>query len=83
MRRAAKLLADARRASASCRAFSNLPEATVYGGPAPRSARVTVRTLAAKYAKGDIITMVTAYDYPSAVHVRRLAELGRLLLARS
>jgi hypothetical protein len=45
------------------------PEVTVYTGPqSPRKA-VTLRTLRAKYEKGQPITMVTAYDYPSAVHV--------------
>lgn len=45
------------------------PEVTVYPGPqSPRKA-VTLRTLRAKYEKGQPITMVTAYDYPSAVHV--------------
>jgi hypothetical protein len=47
------------------------PEVTVYTGPqSPRKA-VTLRTLRAKYEKGQPITMVTAYDYPSAVHVGR------------
>lgn len=45
------------------------PEVTVYTGPqSPRKA-VTLRTLRSKYEKGQPITMVTAYDYPSAVHV--------------
>ena len=87
MRRAAALAAASRAARAllvensvagpcgaaplRCRGFSNLPEATVYGGPSPGSAkRVTLRTVASKYERGDIITMVTAYDFPSAVHVR-------------
>ena len=52
-------------------AFSNLPEATVYGGPSSAPAkRVTVRSVATKYTRGEVITMVTAYDFPSAVHVR-------------
>jgi hypothetical protein len=51
------------------------PEATVYSGPqSPRKA-VTLRTLRSKYEKGQPITMVTAYDYPSAVHVSRLWQL--------
>lgn len=61
------------------------PDAVVYGGPQARDAaggapsstsasttsrpRVTLRTLRAKYAAGERITMVTAYDYPSATHV--------------
>ncbi len=83
MRRAARTLAraaartltpaaDSSRTAlcAGARALSNLPESTVYGGPSPSVKRVTLRTVAAKYERGDIITMVTAYDYPSAVHVR-------------
>jgi 3-methyl-2-oxobutanoate hydroxymethyltransferase len=43
----------------------------VYGGPSTApSDRVTLRTLRAKYKRGEKITMVTAYDYPSATHVR-------------
>lgn len=42
----------------------------VYGGPSTSpSDRVTLRTLRGKYARGEKITMVTAYDYPSATHV--------------
>jgi len=42
----------------------------VYSGPqAPSPKRVTLRTLKSKYAKKQPISMVTAYDYPSAVHV--------------
>ena len=47
------------------------PEETVYSGPKsapPR--RVTLKTLRQMYAKNEPISMVTAYDYPSAVHVR-------------
>ena len=52
------------------RSFSIQPENTVYGGPsAPAPQRVTLRTLAEKYRQGQLISMVTAYDYPSAVHV--------------
>lgn len=51
---------------------SNQPADTVYSGPAvPPPSRVTLRTLMRKYARGEPISMVTAYDYPSAVHVRR------------
>lgn len=53
--------------------MSNVPEHAVYGGPiSPSPKRVTLRTLQQKYAKGEPISMVTAYDYPSAVHVRVL-----------
>ena len=49
---------------------SNLPENTVYGGPqTPSAQRVTLNKLLAKYRKGEPISVVTAYDYPSAVHV--------------
>ena len=53
------------------RTYSNLPDVTVYGGPKEQtpSKRVTLRHLASKYTKKEPITMVTAYDYPSAVHV--------------
>lgn len=49
---------------------SILPEDTVYSGPqAPTPKRVTLRSIRSKYGKGDPLTVVTAYDYPSAVHV--------------
>lgn len=52
------------------RSLSNKPENTVYGGPsASVPKRVTLRTLRDKYVNGVPISMVTAYDYPSAVHV--------------
>uniref|UniRef100_A0A0C9RQK9 3-methyl-2-oxobutanoate hydroxymethyltransferase n=1 Tax=Wollemia nobilis TaxID=56998 RepID=A0A0C9RQK9_9CONI len=53
------------------RGMSNLPENAVYGGPKTQSPwkRITLNHLARKYEKGEPITMVTAYDYPSAVHV--------------
>lgn len=50
-----------------------MPESTVYGGPRPQESsaarRVTVTTLRGKHRRGEPITVVTAYDYPSAVHV--------------
>lgn len=53
------------------RCFSIQPENTVYGGPtASLPKRVTLRTIQNKYKKQDPISVVTAYDYPSAVHVR-------------
>nr|CAB3471686.1 unnamed protein product [Digitaria exilis] len=66
---------------ASWRLLSHAPEAAVYGGggaarkqqqhaeaaPAPRP--VTLATLRGKHRRGEPITMVTAYDYSSAVHV--------------
>lgn len=48
------------------------PPDVVYSGPkSPSAKRTTLRTLRQKYLKHEPITMVTAYDYPSAVHVRR------------
>ncbi|PIN20179.1 Ketopantoate hydroxymethyltransferase [Handroanthus impetiginosus] len=53
------------------RCMSNVPENTVYGGPKPQNheQRVTLTHLRQKHKKGEPITMVTAYDYPSAVHL--------------
>ncbi|PPD87494.1 hypothetical protein GOBAR_DD15548 [Gossypium barbadense] len=53
------------------RRLSNVPDNTVYGGPKPQTPnqRVTLNQLRQKYKKGEPITMVTAYDYPSAVHL--------------
>ncbi|XP_059651334.1 3-methyl-2-oxobutanoate hydroxymethyltransferase 1, mitochondrial isoform X2 [Cornus florida] len=53
------------------RCMSNVPENTVYGGPKPQNPnqRVTLTHLRQKHRKGEPITMVTAYDYPSAVHL--------------
>ncbi|KAI8021546.1 hypothetical protein LOK49_LG03G02175 [Camellia lanceoleosa] len=55
----------------SLRCLSNVPENTVYGGPKPQNPnqRVTLTHLRQKHRKGEPITMVTAYDYPSAVHL--------------
>eukprot|EP00240_Pyramimonas_obovata_P006552 CAMPEP_0118945782 /NCGR_PEP_ID=MMETSP1169-20130426/42961_1 /TAXON_ID=36882 /ORGANISM="Pyramimonas obovata, Strain CCMP722" /LENGTH=162 /DNA_ID=CAMNT_0006891575 /DNA_START=78 /DNA_END=562 /DNA_ORIENTATION=+ len=56
-------------------AFSHLPENTVYGGPVEQQAnshkRVTLKSLKEKYLAGEPLSMLTAYDYPSAVHVDR------------
>ncbi|KAI4355139.1 hypothetical protein L6164_003939 [Bauhinia variegata] len=51
--------------------MSNVPENTVYSGPISHSPnqRVTLTHLRQKHRKGEPITMVTAYDYPSAVHL--------------
>ncbi|PIA34271.1 hypothetical protein AQUCO_03800097v1 [Aquilegia coerulea] len=53
------------------RCMSNLPENSVYGGPKSQSSekRVTLTNLRNKHKKGEPITVVTAYDYPSAVHL--------------
>ncbi|XP_042500647.1 3-methyl-2-oxobutanoate hydroxymethyltransferase 1, mitochondrial-like [Macadamia integrifolia] len=56
----------------SClRWMSNVPENSVYGGPKPQNPdhRVTLTHLRQKHRRSEPITMVTAYDYPSAVHV--------------
>ncbi|KAF1002473.1 hypothetical protein AG4045_027705 [Apium graveolens] len=57
--------------STAVRCMSNIPENTVYGGPKSQSPnqRVTLTQLRQKHRKGEPITMVTAYDYPSAVHL--------------
>lgn len=51
--------------------MSNIPENTVYGGPKSQSPakRITLTHLQGKHQRGEPITMVTAYDYPSAVHI--------------
>lgn len=51
--------------------MSNIPENTVYGGPKPQNSnqRVTLTHLRQKHRNGEPVTMVTAYDYPSAVHL--------------
>ncbi|KAJ0013988.1 hypothetical protein Pint_21864 [Pistacia integerrima] len=53
------------------RCMSNIPENSVYGGPKPQNPnqRVTLTHLRQKHKKGEPITVVTAYDYPSAVHL--------------
>ncbi|XP_057980185.1 3-methyl-2-oxobutanoate hydroxymethyltransferase 1, mitochondrial-like [Malania oleifera] len=53
------------------RCMSNLPQNSVYGGPKPQntSQRVTLTHLRQMYRRGQPIAVVTAYDYPSAVHV--------------
>ena len=56
------------------RCMSNVPENIVYSGPTPHNSipqnkRVTMTLLRQKHKKAEPITMVTAYDYPSAVHV--------------
>ncbi|XP_057498455.1 3-methyl-2-oxobutanoate hydroxymethyltransferase 1, mitochondrial-like [Actinidia eriantha] len=55
----------------SRRFLSNVPENTVYGGPKPQNPnqRMTLTHLRQKYRRGEPITMVTAYDYPSGVHL--------------
>ena len=46
------------------------PVDTVYTGPQSASPRrVTLRTIRQMYGKNEPLSMVTAYDYPSAVHV--------------
>ena len=57
----------------SAAAWDKLPEGSVYGtGSSPKShavKRVTTRSLSRKYAEGGKITVVTAYDFPSARQV--------------
>ena len=57
------------RSSSLLRNMSNLPENTVYTGPTPQNKRVTLSQLRQKHKNSQPITMVTAYDYPSAVHL--------------
>lgn len=61
-----------RRATGDVTVRSSKPEATVYTGPKDKASvpkRVTLRTLMKQHKDGVPLTMVTAYDYPSAVHV--------------
>ncbi|KAL4373479.1 hypothetical protein HN51_007368 [Arachis hypogaea] len=53
------------------RFMSNVPENTVYSGPTPQTANqiTTLTQLRQKHRNSKPITMVTAYDYPSAVHL--------------
>ncbi|KAJ1379617.1 Pyruvate/Phosphoenolpyruvate kinase-like domain superfamily [Sesbania bispinosa] len=53
------------------RCMSNFPENAVYSGPTSQNPnqRVTLNHLRQKHRKSQPITMVTAYDYPSAVHL--------------
>ncbi|XP_020585696.1 3-methyl-2-oxobutanoate hydroxymethyltransferase 1, mitochondrial-like [Phalaenopsis equestris] len=51
------------------RLLSNMPENTVYPKPQLEGQRVTLNQLRQKYRRSEPITVVTAYDYPSAVHV--------------
>lgn len=53
------------------RCLSNVPENTVYSGPTAQNPnkRVTLRHLREKHRSSQPITMVTAYDYPAAVHL--------------
>uniref|UniRef100_A0A061R6I4 3-methyl-2-oxobutanoate hydroxymethyltransferase n=1 Tax=Tetraselmis sp. GSL018 TaxID=582737 RepID=A0A061R6I4_9CHLO len=58
----------------AARQFSSAvaPESTVYAGPrSPDPKSVTLATLRKLYQTREPIVMVTAYDYPSAVHVER------------
>eukprot|EP00793_Prasinoderma_coloniale_P001391 PRCOL_00005166-RA len=51
---------------------AHTPADSIYGGPraaADVPSRVTVHTVRAKYARGEPLSCVTAYDYPSAAHV--------------
>ena len=60
--------------SQDARWYATKPDATVYSGPsASKPDRVSLRQLRKKYAQREKLSMVTAYDYPSAAHVRSLA----------
>jgi len=59
-------------------AASLAPETSVYSGPRTDSAkRTSVRTVRKMYEKGEPIVMITAYDYPSAVHVSTAPQYYR------
>lgn len=50
----------------------------MYSGPRTDSAkRTSVRTVRKMYEKGEPIVMITAYDYPSAVHVSTAPQYYR------
>ncbi|GAB2245060.1 hypothetical protein Droror1_Dr00000553 [Drosera rotundifolia] len=51
--------------------YSNIPLNTVYGGPKPQTPtqRFTLSHLRQKHKRREPITVVTGYDYPSAVHI--------------
>ena len=53
----------------SCR--SNSTNAANTAPPPQKPRKVTTLSIASKKRRGNKITMVTAYDYPSAVHVDR------------
>lgn len=62
--------------TANSQAASIQPENVVYSGPtAQNSKRVTLRTIRQKYEAGETLCVVTAYDYPSAVHVSLLQAM--------
>lgn len=76
------LLSHLNHLAGGVRLHSNRPEASVYGGPISVSKPITLKTLREKYAKGIPLSMVTAYDYPSAVHVDE-AHIDMLLVGDS
>ena len=62
-------------------AASIRPTDSVYG--APRSSKpITLRVVQEKFKRGEPLSMVTAYDYPSAVHVEN-SEIDFLLVGDS
>ena len=62
-------------------AASIRPTESVYGGQ--RSTRpITQRVIRDKFLQGETLSMVTAYDYPSAVHVEN-SEIDFLLVGDS
>ena len=73
--------------ASSERSRSNQPEERIYSGPrdsstAATTGNVTLRSLYAKYRAGTPLTMVTAYDYPSAAHAE-LAGVDMVLVGDS
>lgn len=59
------------------------PGCACSGPSAPSPRRITLRTLRDKYKRGEPISMVTAYDYPSAVHVSDLSTMSESLMRRA
>lgn len=73
--------------SASQSLLSNKPEERIYSGPqascgADSPKNTTLRSIMKKYHSGIPLTMVTAYDYPSAKHLE-MAGIDMLLVGDS
>lgn len=61
---------------------SKTKEPVITAAPGPPLKNITLHSLHAKKRKGEKITMVTAYDFPSAVHVDK-AGIDILLVGDS